>query len=516
MSFSSQAELNFETNFKAVSEAMANTIKIKQQALQFYHLNKGKVLTSLDLEHIHQSVVEYKKNIDVINKQIEDYEFLVDQKVKFKVYDKKSLIEDPLLSEWEYDHFPKAVRNRHENKRRKIFLNPKEDYSKELILNIKLAYASALVLFDNFSDTLILFQRNKDFRRTINYDNVELEGILEHISDAYYNLYNLNKLKKARKLFNKIHRWENKNPNSQQALNGYNVYLNEIILDSLGHEKLRNLNTPKALVNWLKQKWKNRRDDLFVLQATSTNTLSYLFGNAVGMVQTRSGRLSNVDQTARDTIKKDLKPLDILLEKTPFRLTDKFIPGHWGHVAIWTGNEKQLKELGVWSELDEIHEYIKEYHGYKGKSLKQHIRDGNMVLEALRPGVELNPLKHFLNVDDLAVLRTRESIPLEEQKEMLLKAFHQVGKDYDFNFDVQTDKKIVCSELAYVVYDSYDWPIQKQLGRFTISPDHVASKAKKSEIFKPVMIYHDGKRIEKRLQKNFNLLLMQKYQLLDL
>jgi hypothetical protein len=33
------------------------------------------------------------------------------------------------------------------------------------------------------------------------------------------------------------------------------------------------------------------------------------------------------------------------------------------------------------------------------------VRKGHSVLEALRTGVELNTLKEFLNVDDLAVLR---------------------------------------------------------------------------------------------------------------
>ena len=41
----------------------------------------------------------------------------------------------------------------------------------------------------------------------------------------------------------------------------------------------------------------------------------------------------------------DMQPLDVIFEKTPFRATDKFIPGHYGHAAIWVGNEQQLKDL---------------------------------------------------------------------------------------------------------------------------------------------------------------------------
>ena len=39
--------------------------------------------------------------------------------------------------------------------------------------------------------------------------------------------------------------------------------------------------------------------------------------------------------------------LDILFEKTPFRLTDKLIPDHCGHVAIWTGTQADLIELNI-------------------------------------------------------------------------------------------------------------------------------------------------------------------------
>jgi hypothetical protein len=77
------------------------------------------------------------------------------------------------------------------------------------------------------------------------------------------------------------------------------------------------------------------------------NVTSMLFGNTVGLVELRRGKLygraevlSRVSETARAG--------DILLEKTPFRLTDAFIPGHWGHAAIWVGSEAELRALGIW------------------------------------------------------------------------------------------------------------------------------------------------------------------------
>lgn len=159
-------------------------------------------------------------------------------------------------------------------------------------------------------------------------------------------------------------------------------------------------------------------------------------------------------------IKAQMKPLDILLEKTPFRLTDKFIPGFYGHVAIWAGTEEDLKVLGIWNDP-----MVKPY--------QEAIRSGHFIIEALRPGVQINTLDHFLNIDDLLVLRD-QTLTDDQRREFLIRAFAQIGKDYDFNFDVETDKKIVCSEIVYVVFHNIDWPAEKALGRYTISPDNVA------------------------------------------
>ena len=178
----------------------------------------------------------------------------------------------------------------------------------------------------------------------------------------------------------------------------------------------------------------------------------------------------------------EMKPLDILLEKTPFRLTDQFIPGFYGHVALWVGTEEELKEAGVWD-----HPVVKPH--------QKAIREGHHIIEALRPGVQINTLDHFLNIDDMLVLRD-ESLSEAQRKEFLIRAFQQIGKDYDFNFDVETDKEIVCSEIVYVVFHNIDWPTEKALGRHTISPDHVAAKVFDGGQLKPIMIYSEGKRVE--------------------
>jgi uncharacterized protein YycO len=175
-----------------------------------------------------------------------------------------------------------------------------------------------------------------------------------------------------------------------------------------------------------------------------------------------------------------LKPGDILIEKAPYRLTDILIPGYWGHAAIWTGTPEELKALGVWD-----HPSVVPY--------RQEINANKRVIEALRSGVQLNSLRHFLNVDDLAVLRASE-MTREERREVVLNAFAQLGKRYDFNFNIESSDTVVCSELVYLSYPQIKWPTDKALGRYTISPDHIAKKTESSEL-KLIVLYHDGEKV---------------------
>jgi len=216
----------------------------------------------------------------------------------------------------------------------------------------------------------------------------------------------------------------------------------------------------------------------------SMNTISLCFGNTVGLVETRKGRLWQ-DEAVAARMKNTLRPGDILLEKTPFRLTDTFIPGHWGHAAIWLGTEAELKELGLWDDP-----LVQPY--------QESIRAGRCVVEALRSGVTLNTAEHFLNIDDLAILRRAPGLDRDTLRHHLLLALRQVGKAYDFNFDIETTDRIVCSELVYVVYTDLTWPTAKALDRYTISPDNIALKALSDGPLQLVLFYHDGKPVTDR------------------
>ncbi|WP_299528818.1 YiiX/YebB-like N1pC/P60 family cysteine hydrolase [uncultured Lutibacter sp.] len=210
--------------------------------------------------------------------------------------------------------------------------------------------------------------------------------------------------------------------------------------------------------------------------------VSNVVSNFMGIFASRKGKLINNEDFINNSLHL-LQPLDVVLEKTPFRLTDRFIPGYWGHAAIYIGNEIQLKKLGVWE-----HPFVEKYH--------EEILQGKFIVEALRSKVACNTFKRFSNIDDYAQLRLIKEPSLAKKREMIVRVFAQIGKKYDFGYDVESSKKIICSELHYITYDEIVFNTDRFFGINTITVDHVAEQALKGGAFYPVDLYLDGIRIE--------------------
>ena len=84
----------------------------------------------------------------------------------------------------------------------------------------------------------------------------------------------------------------------------------------------------------------------------------------------------------------------------------------------------------------------------------------------------------------------------ETKAERIILALRQLEKEYDFNFDIETSVKIVCSELIYVTSILIDWATEELVGINTISPDNVAVKSiEDNTMFDITLLYHDGVKI---------------------
>lgn len=350
---------------------------------------------------------------------------------------------------------------------------------------VMLSLSAALVLYDNYLLAISIFEEDTKLRRILNEHDSGYgipRATLANITLQYNSAINRARVRAAMRFV------ENERGElPQSTLENVEVSYLELLLEqSPSYDITRQLSPLRLIEKHTRFFGAITTDSLVNLSEEGINLFSLIFGNATGLIETRKGKLYHQEKITAQ-IKQQLRAGDILLEKTPFRLTDKFIPGHWGHVAMWVGSEDELRELRIWD-----HPVVRPY--------QKDIQEGRLVVEALRKGVVLNPINHFLNIDDLAVLRNTDTNS-DSTADAIILALRQLGKAYDFNFDVETTDRIVCSELVYLAYTHIDWPTEKMLGRATISPDNVAKRALGNGPLKLVLLYHDGELIQNQPQE---------------
>ena len=325
-----------------------------------------------------------------------------------------------------------------------------------------MALSSALILYDNYLLGTSLYVNDTRLRRVLNSEdkgyNIE-DRTLEKVTNNYFSKYNHHETNRAIKFYKKVLS-KNKDTNDDNI-----VYLKKLVDESPTYQQ----HTAFGGHFWFELSMaKNRLTDRIKTAQKSAYTFvtEKLFGGDDDSEVDESwekgkkeGKLYGNNKTLKH-IKETLRAGDIFLEKTPFRVTDSVIPGYWGHAAVYVGTEKELKALGIWE-----HPVVQQYH--------KEIKSKKMIVEALRVGVQINSVKEFLNVDSFASLRVKKETKKQRAKR-LIRTFRQLGKGYDFNFDIETSNRIMCSELVYITVTSVDWKTDTLLGVYTISPDHVA------------------------------------------
>ena len=462
-------------------------------------LSEKSVLKASDINYLNYAANRYKDLRETLLEGIARFAPLTNENVELIINDSSPSI----------FHQKKKIRQLFGGKSKEIIqINPNDESGQSVIKKVKLGLTFALLLYDNYLVAVAPFEEHNKLRYIINESGIdpEVEGYLRVVSESYTDRKKMQRLIKAIEFISKIEQWESDHPKSDLVQSDPdNQYLNMMIYGSPSYTEIRknsSLVTESMFsinrINIFKNKIE---DNIRLISSDATNQVSKMFGNAAGIIVARRGKLDELPKEKQSEIIANLQPLDILLEKAPFRLTDYLIPGYWSHVALWSGTEEELSKLGVWDELPAIYNEAKETYHYSGPDFQDAIRNGHMVIEALRPGVQINTLQHFLNIDDLGVMRYN-GLTIENKRSYLLNAFAQIGKSYDFNFDVESKNEIVCSELIYVSFDDLDWNTTKTVGRYTISPDNVAQNLA-YDSFEAIMLYLDGVEVAEKINEIF-------------
>lgn len=483
----------FESKFRRFIQLVDTSLELRRDAKSLLDdmdrkLSGEEHLTAEEQQAIRRDFARFRENRDSFEQIISEFDVYTDEDVEFRfpTTSPSRVVEDA------------GILGLGDNT--ELLINPNDDLGRLMILESKMWLAAKLIVVDNYVVTLLRYRKNDDSRRQFDLDTIDPEAkiFLEDVAAEILDGEKYERIVKSIELVQQIIGHESNNQSFDLIRDKDGSYLSTLIEGSYAYHRIPEL-TISDRIAFDTDSFENAfLDDVVSIGDAVTHEISESFGNTIGMYEERKGKLFQMSLERQNAITDKLELLDVLFEKTPFRLTDQFIPGHWGHVAIWVGDKNditELERLGVWEELPGIEAEARANLAYEGPSFQSLIEQGHGVLEALRAGVELNAFASFLNIDDLAVIRDGGMTDAQKKK-YLLTAFAQVGKEYDFNFDVETSNRIVCSELAFVVYDDYDWPVGKSVGRYTVSPDHVAALAlEEGDPFTPILIFHDGQEL---------------------
>jgi hypothetical protein len=319
---------------------------------------------------------------------------------------------------------------------------------------IMMSLSAMLLRYDNYLLAYSKYDEDEKLNEVLNYADsaydIPVNTLEDDILQKYTSesdRYDITKM---------ISYYKRTLPLYEADTNSYFLYLRTLIEDSPSYQI--GFEDEFFLFSWFDSLYDAIADSADEIFSSFFNTVSENIGNTAGLVEIREGKLYRND-TVTANVEATLSPGDILVERTPFRLTDKLIPGYWGHIAVYIGTENDLRDMGIWDDINITYQ--------------QNIMDGKVIVEALRDGVQLNTVAHFLNVDDLAIMHDNNET-MEDRTLRILRVINQLGKEYDFEYDIEDNSKIVCSELVYITSLHIKWDTDNTVGINTISPDNVA------------------------------------------
>ncbi|HAQ18991.1 MAG TPA: hypothetical protein DCR40_07125 [Prolixibacteraceae bacterium] len=304
----------------------------------------------------------------------------------------------------------------------KLFRNLHEQYEIDTVYhrllqqstNDTIRYQSKQALLESAVNYKKAFQKNRFLRRTINR------------GDLAYGIPT-NTLSQTQQFL-----WSDKN-NRQ--------YLVENEKDEKATHTIAGFMLSNSVDNWQTYRYK------------TVYFLSKIFGQFAGQFHGKIDKKTNAT-----LLRSHLQEYDIVLQKSLTHLTEKFIPGYFGHVGVYLGND--------------------------------------LMIETPRSGVRIGSTEEFSNGEIYLIVRPVNLSEFQKQK-IRASLMNQLGKKYDFNFDSQSPDRIVCSDLVCLAYDYIDWQSKKRGGHYITSPDDLVLTMLDHSDFSFEMYLNQGQYISK-------------------
>lgn len=317
-----------------------------------------------------------------------------------------------------------------------------------------LAYASGLTLYRNAVVFVMLFKDQPNARKKLNEANPVLGIPANTLDELYANITTPANVKLV------IQGVEDFN-NQKAQLKGAKLLQQEGLISLI--ERLERYE--QQLIDAYKHLSEGQRDIIWTRVNSKLKGPAY---QAQSMVSMLVGHIRSPLYTEGlspshviDDLQPQLKPGDIILTRRDGYLSNTFLPGNWGHAAMYIGTPEQLKALGSDPELEA------QLATFKGRD-----KDGHpfTAIEAIGEGVRFSSIPFALHADMVAVVRPK--VAPEVIRQAITRAIKLRGVPYDFSFDLSSQDKIICTELVYRAYAPHlEMSMEEVMGRKTLKPD---------------------------------------------
>jgi Permuted papain-like amidase enzyme, YaeF/YiiX, C92 family len=157
----------------------------------------------------------------------------------------------------------------------------------------------------------------------------------------------------------------------------------------------------------------------------------------------------------RKNIQSVLRPWDILFSHRAWFITNDLIDGKRKHASIFLWNkstlQKFIKNNGIVLSWDII-------------NMNQRKKTDMLIIDSTEHGVTVRSIDDLTYLDDILIVRIEKS---QTQKEkMITTLLEQLGKPYNYDFDINDTSSIYCSQLILqglttiditIPYTSFAW-----------------------------------------------------------
>ena len=193
----------------------------------------------------------------------------------------------------------------------------------------------------------------------------------------------------------------------------------------------------------------------------SAQRLAPVFGTAAYRLTVGRG-LFRGNPAAIGALTRGLRPLDLLFVTNEGKWAHRLLPGHFSHVAVWLGTRADVEALGLGAH----------------PALAPVMRAGpgrQWVLEAVPPRVRIAPVGDALPSTLATAVRVQAGRAVRRKALSAMAA--QIGRPFDFRYDIATPQQIFCTELLLAGLPRLGVFQRRIYATPTILPDDLAQAA---------------------------------------